>query len=194
MNAVVHSNFQRTFACSNPRQAGELSTCTGLFSVTTKTALKEKSPGWLVPGRVVKAKLLDCTTLYVSDRFCGGIRNQDSLDVPSVDCPVGQERSVNKSEERRPILRPHENDWEILYFASLDQRRDLEEFIQSAEPSRHGDKTVGVFGQHDLANKKISKLNPFIQIRVRLLFLGKGDVAANRSPLGIFRSTVCSLH
>lgn len=66
-----------------------------------------------------------------------------------------------------------ENDhWKILDHLRLNQSNGFEKLIQGAHTPRHNHEGVGVFYQKELPNKKISYVDPFVQIGVWFLFKG----------------------
>ncbi len=66
---------------------------------------------------------------------------------------------------------------EVLHFSGLDEGGHLEKLVGGAEPAGHDQKGVGILGQHQFADEKITELHPFIQVGVRGLFGGKLDIA-----------------
>ena len=67
----------------------------------------------------------------------------------------------------------------MLDLVGLDERGDLEDFVQRAEPARHRDKGVRVLDEHQLAHKEVPERYPSIQVGIGLLMLGQIDVAAD---------------
>lgn len=74
-----------------------------------------------------------------------------------------------------------ENDYgKILDHLGLYQGNGFEKLIQGAHTTGHNHKSVRIFDQQELANKKIPNVDPFMQIGVRFLFKGQYYIAAYR--------------
>ena len=89
---------------------------------------------------------------------------------------------------------PDQNQGEVLDFVGLDQGGRLEDLVQRAEAPRHGDEGVRVFHQHQFPHEKVFEGDPFVEIRVRLLFLRQLDVAADGVAARFLGTAIGRLH
>src|SRR5690606_25737606 len=76
----------------------------------------------------------------------------------------------------------------------LDKREGFEKFVECAKPSRHYHKSIKILYQERFTHKKIPDINPFIKVRVGVLFMRQNDVTSNRPSANCFCAAVGGLH
>src|SRR3569623_1932397 len=78
-------------------------------------------------------------------RLFRGIRHQNVVCVNRVDRLLLNEPAMKEGEQRLPILLAHQDERKVLDFTRLKECRRLEDFVERAKTSGHGNEGVRVF-------------------------------------------------
>jgi hypothetical protein len=101
-----------------------------------------------VGGAVFEVKLLEGIFADITGGFLGGVAEENPLQVRRIDGAFLNHGIPEHFNHRRPVALSHQDEGEMLHFSRLDQGRHLEKLVRGAEPAWHGDKGVGILGQH----------------------------------------------
>src|SRR6266404_5827729 len=82
------------------------------------------------------------------------------------------------------MLFPKQNQREPRNALSLNQRKNLEKFIQRPEPAGHKHKANAVLDEANLSRKEIMKIDGNVGVAISSLLLGQLDVEPHRFAFG----------
>ncbi len=84
----------------------------------------------------------------------------------------------------------------LAQFVGLHQRKQLEEFVQSAKAARENHQGLGQVRKPQLAHEKVVELKVqfLTDVRIGRLLKGKADVQPNALSAGIIGPAIGSLH
>lgn len=128
------------------------------------------------------------------DHFLWLVDDEESVGVFWGDRARLQHSIPEKVDHRGPEVTPHQDDRKINNLPGLDERRDLEEFIEGPETARHDHERIRVLDQHHLADEEVVEGDFQVQVRIRGLFMGEFDRGGDRAATGFLRAPVRGFH
>ena len=77
-----------------------------------------------------------------------------------------------------PEVFAHDDDGEAFDFFSLDEDEGFKDFVHGSEAAGEDDEGLGVFDEHDFADKEVVEVYESVEVWVWDLLHGEFDVAA----------------